>query len=164
LGGAFRKRYGDGPLHLIAVVASFALAGYAFAEIARNPGPVSFAVFFGGAVVAHDFVAFPLYTALDRIAGRLAAPVQPAGAMNYIRVPAVLSGLAFIVWFPLIIGLARDEYEAAAAQAPPDYMARWLGLTAALFALSGLVYAVNRRRSAPARDLPTGPQGPRSPR
>ena len=118
--GAFRERYGDRPLHLIAVVASFTLAGYAFTEVARNPGPVSFVIFFAGAVVAHDLLAFPVYSALDRLAGRVAAPALPAGAINHVRVPALLSGLAFVVWFPLILGLDADLYEAASGRSPPD--------------------------------------------
>ena len=159
---AFRDRYGDGPLHLIAVVASFTLAGYAFTEVARNPGPLSFAIFFAGAVVAHDLIAFPIYSALDRLAGRVAAPALPAGAINYVRVPALLSAFAFVVWFPLILGLDTARYEAAAGTSPPDYLARWFGLTAALFLLSGVTYAISRRRSAPDRDPPRDPRGPRS--
>jgi hypothetical protein len=145
---ALRRCYGDGPLHLIAVIASFSLVLYAFVEVARNPAPLSFAIFFAGAVIAHDLIAFPLYSALDRLAGRVAAPALPAGAVNYVRVPALLSGLAFVVWFPLILGLDTEAYERAAGAPPPEYLARWVGLTGALFLLSGVAYAISRRRSA----------------
>ena len=46
---------------------------YAFVEIAGQPAPVSFAIWFAGAIVAHDLVAFPLYSLLDLIAGGAAS-------------------------------------------------------------------------------------------
>jgi len=159
--GAFRERYGDGPLHLIAVMASFTLAGYAFTEVARNPGPLSFVIFFAGAIVAHDLIAFPVYSLLNAVAGRTTETVGlDATTINYVRVPALLAAFAFIVWFPLILGLSDSLYVADTGHQRPAYLERWLVLTAALFALSGLLYAV-RRRGRP-RDLATGPPGPRS--
>jgi hypothetical protein len=161
--GAVRKRYGDGPLHLIAILASLAIVAYAFLEIAQRPGPVSFAIFFAGAIVAHDLIAFPIYSALDRLAGGVASRARLGPAtINYVRVPALLSVFAFIVWFPLILALDPGAYESAAGRAPPDYFARWLALTAALFLGSGGVYAVRRRRSRPARGRATDRPGPRN--
>lgn len=163
----FRERYGDGPLHAIAAAASFAIAGYAFLEIARNPGPISFAVFFAGAIVAHDLLAFPIYSGLNAIAGGAGrAAGLGRAAINYLRVPALLSGFALIVWFPLILDLDPANYEAAAGRPPADYLARWLALTAALFVGSGVAYALRRRRSTrarvPDRDRAKGPPGPRN--
>jgi hypothetical protein len=161
--GTVRGRYGDGPLHLIAVVASLAIAGYAFLEIADRPAPISFALFFAGAVVVHDLIAFPIYSALDRVAGRAAARLAVGpGAVNYVRVPALLSAFSLIVWFPLILGLDTAAYESAAGRTPADYLGRWLGLTAVLFVGSGVVYAIRRRRGQPDRDPATDPPGPRS--
>lgn len=158
---ALHRRYGDGPLHLIAVVASFAVAGYAFVEIARSPSPPSFAIFFAGAIICHDLIAFPIYSALDRLAGRAAGAFDLAGALNYVRVPAILAGFALVVWFPLILGLDTDAYRSAAGTEPPDYLARWLALTAALFVGSGLLYAL-RLRSARAPGWTTGRADPHS--
>ena len=79
------------------MIASFAIVGYAFLEIAQRPGPVSFAIFFAGAIVAHDLIAFPIYSALDGIAGRAGGRGIGPAAFNYLRVPALLSGFAFIV-------------------------------------------------------------------
>jgi hypothetical protein len=156
-----RGRYGDGPLHVIAVLASFAIVAYAFLEIAERSAPWSFAVFFAGAIVAHDLIAFPLYSLLDRLAGRAGPAVGLAGVtINYVRVPALLSAFALIVWFPLILGLASDRYEANTGHAPGPYLGRWLLLTAALFIGSGVVYAIRRR--ARRRDLATDPRGARS--
>jgi hypothetical protein len=144
---AWRARYGDGPLHLLAAVASFAIVAYAFVEIVDRPGPLSFALWFGAAVIAHDLVAFPLYSLLGLIAGRASARVG-GRALNYVRVPALLSGLALVVWFPLILGLSSDSYEAASGLSTDPFLGRWLLLTAALFAGSGLAYALRARRRA----------------
>ena len=159
----FRERYGAAPLHLIAVIASFAIAGYAFIEIADHPGVISFAIFFAGAIIAHDLIAFPIYSTLNRIAGGATAAAGLAGsAINYVRVPALLSAFAFVVWFPLILGLSSDTYEANSGHAAPDYLGRWLLLTGALFLISGIVLAIRRR--APGRGHATDLPGPHSQR
>jgi hypothetical protein len=155
-----RRRYGDGPLHLIAVVISFAIVAYALIEIAQRSGVLSFAIFFAGAIVAHDLISFPVYSLFDRIAGRASATVGLGPTtVNFVRIPALLSGFALIVWFPLILGLDDRLYVADTGHQRPPYLERWLLLTAALFAVSGIVYALRRRSRA--RDLATDPPGPR---
>jgi hypothetical protein len=149
-------RYGDSTLHAVSVAISLAIATYAFTEIARRPGAVSFAVFFAGAIVAHDLLAFPVYSLFDALAGRAGGVAR--SAVNYVRVPALLSGFAFCVWFPLILGLSDSVYVANTGHERPDYLQRWLLLTAALFAISGAAYAVRRR--ARGRGLPRDPRGP----
>lgn len=144
---ALRSRYGDGPLHVLAVTATFAIVAYAFLEVVDRPGALSFAVWFGGAVVAHDLIAYPLYSLFGLVAGR-AQGTRVAAAVNYVRVPAVLSGFAFIAWFPFILGLSGDEYEGASGLSTDPFLGRWLLLTAALFAGSGVLCAVNLRRRA----------------
>jgi hypothetical protein len=161
--GALRDRYGDRPLHLIAVVISFGIAGYAFLQIAGNPGPVSFAVFFVGAILAHDLIAFPIYSSLNAVAGRAARTVALGPAtINYLRVPGLLSGFALIAWFPLILALDSGNYESSTGTSPPDYLGRWLALTALLYAASGIVYALRSRRPGRAPGRATDPRRPRS--
>lgn len=157
---ALHKLYGDGPLHLIAAIASLAIAGYAFLEIAGGTGALSFVVFFAGAIVAHDLIAFPIYSALDRIGGRAESAAGIGDAINYIRVPALLSGFGLVVWFPLILALADQTYLANSGHAPADFLGRWLALTAILFLASGVIYAIRRR--ARGRDRATGPRGARN--
>lgn len=141
-------RYGEGPLHLIAVVASFAIVAYAFVEIVKHPGALSFAIFFGGAIVLHDLIAFPIYSALNLVAGRTGSIAGAAGsAINYLRVPTLLSAFALIVWFPLILGLDDALYVANTGHERAPYLERWLLITAALFIGSGVVYALKRRRA-----------------
>ena len=93
---SLRDRYGDGPLHLIAVDRELRDRRLrASCEIASSPGPLSFAIFFAGAIVAHDLIAFPVYSLLDRDRrpGRRGTVELPGRAINYVRVPALLSGV-----------------------------------------------------------------------
>jgi hypothetical protein len=147
---ALRDRYGAGPLHLIAVLASLAFAGYAIVEIAERPSPFSFAIWFGLAIVAHDLLAFPLYSLFGTLAGRALLPRGEAGraALNHIRVPALLSAFAFVVWLPLILGLVDDRFPGATGLSTEPYLGRWLLLTGVLFAASGLLLAIRLRRLA----------------
>jgi hypothetical protein len=65
LAGWVRRWYGASPLHLLALVAAFALAGYAVrAVVAAGPWR-GFAEWFIVAIVAHDLLLFPLYSLAD---------------------------------------------------------------------------------------------------
>ena len=69
----FRSVYGSNPLHLLTLIAGFALFGYVLATI--KPATLwnthtwwqSIVVWFAAAIIAHDLVLFPLYAAVDRI-------------------------------------------------------------------------------------------------
>jgi hypothetical protein len=141
-----RRIYGASPLHLIAHALLFVVAGWALAQALGARGAASFALWFAGAIVLHDLIAFPLYSVFGLIAGRAARPgPSRSPAVNWIRVPALLSAFALVVWFPLIFGLSSDAYEAAAGRTTDPYLERWLLLTAGLFAASGLTYALRTR-------------------
>lgn len=146
--GRLRKNYGAGPLHLLSSVAMGAIVLYALTQIAGDPQPLSFAIWFGGAVIAHDMIGFPLYSALGLIAGRATAKAPP-NAINYIRVPAFLSAIAFVAWFPFILGLA-DYFEVKTGVAASGYFVRWLLLTGVLALGSALLLAINTRRGGDA--------------
>jgi len=70
-------------------------------------------------------------------------------ALNHIRVPAGLSLLLLLVYFPLILQVAPDEYLATTGQENDVYLARYLLICATLFLISGLIYAVRLRRGIP---------------
>ena len=61
------------------------------------------------------------------------------------RVPALLSALLLIVFAPLIFR-ADTPVRGDDRAAPPDYLARWLLATAAMFLVSAFAYALSRRR------------------
>lgn len=61
----------------------------------------------------------------------------------------MVSGLLFLLFFPAI--LQRNGGYAGASGLQSDvYLERWLALTAALFVLSGLLYAIRRGRTIAA--------------
>ena len=74
-------------------------------------------------------------------------------AVNYLRVPAGLSALLLLVFFPLILGRSTDKLEQVSGAPAADYLARWLLITGVLFAASALLY-VARARSAAAKRPP----------
>lgn len=155
-----RAAYGASPLHLLAVIASFALAGYGFLRITEGRSAVGTLVWFAAAVVAHDLLAFPLYSALNLLAGRALGGRDESGAgdaagarrssvppLNYVRVPFVLSAIAFLLFFPLILGLSAERYEDSTGQGVGVFLTRWLLLCGVLFAASALLYALRLRRT-----------------
>jgi hypothetical protein len=138
---SLRRVYGAGALHLLSTLAALALAAYAFTRIFAGMQPANVVAWFAGAIAAHDLIAFPTYTALDRLArGRRIRGV------NYVRVPALLGGLVLVVFAPLILGLGDGRYERATTLSQDVYLGRWLLLCSVMFAASALTYAVRARR------------------
>ena len=157
--GRLRSIYGDSPLHLLAALASFAVAGYAFFRIVESPSALGTLVWFGGAIVLHDLIAFPLYSALNLIAYRsLAGPHRARETrrrvplVNHVRIPVFLAGLALLMFFPLVLGLDSGNYEKDAVLGTGVFLDRWLGLCAALFLGSAIIYAVRLRMTARGED------------
>jgi hypothetical protein len=155
--GRVGRIYGANPLHLLVMLACFALAGYVALRLTHEPALVRMLIWFLGAVVAHDFVLFPLYAFADRsLAAALRAlwPRRGTAALvaplNYIRVPALGTGLLFLLFFPGIIRQGQATYLGATGQDQQPYLSRWLLLTAAMFAASAVTYAI-RLRQAQAR-------------
>lgn len=152
--------YGASPLHLLAMLACFGLAGYAAARLIPS-APIGVAVWFLGAVVGHDLLLMPLYSLADRsamLAIRHREPQLPAGPwINYLRVPAALSGILLLVWFPLILRLSAP-YPASTTLSADPYVWHWLAVTGALFLLSAVALAFRLRRSSRSVPAPAGPQ------
>jgi hypothetical protein len=116
--------YGANPLHLLALIGCFLVAGYAADRLVPS-NPLGVGIWFLGAVVGHDLVLMPLYSLADWPAAavfRHRAARLPSAVpwINYLRVPAVLSGLLFLVWFPLILRL-RTRYQASTTLSPEPF-------------------------------------------
>ena len=146
----FRREYGASALHLATAVASLAFAAWALAQAFDVlADPVRFGVWIGGSIVAHDLVLFPLLAAVAALAtgaaGSDPSPLRLA-AINHVRIPALLSGLALLVWFPLILRTGTPAFERATGLSNDVYLERWLLLTAALFGGSALLLAVRTLR------------------
>jgi hypothetical protein len=144
----FMRWYGANPLHLLALLASFAITGYAAVRLLFSR-PVATMIWFLGAVIFHDFVLFPLYTLAGQSARAVlrhrAVPLPVVPWVNYLRVPMLLSGLLLLVWFPLIFRLPSD-YQLITALSTDPYLERWLLVTAVLFALAAIALAVRLRQ------------------
>jgi hypothetical protein len=181
----FTRWYGANPLHLLTLIGSFALAGYAAERLLPHNG-IAILEWFVGAVIGHDLILMPLYTVADRsvmAVFRHRPPTQPTVPwINYLRVPVVLSGMLLLIWFPLIFRLATRFTLLTSLPLDP-YLWHWLAVTGALFLLSAIAFAVRLgtgrgRRQAPrhgggaadfpprvAAGYPEGPylEGPRYP-
>ncbi|MFJ6783249.1 hypothetical protein [Streptomyces yangpuensis] len=158
---AFRRRYGASPLHLLLVLASFALAGYAGVRLLEGD-TFQVALWFVGAALVHDLVLLPLYSVTDRAAQAVCGTSRARDSVvrvgvNHVRVPAFVAGVLLLVWWPLI--LRRVDHFTSYTGLPADgFLARWLLITAALFAASAVVLLVRvwhgtraSRRAARAR-------------
>ena len=71
LAGWVRRWYGARPLHLLALLAAFALAGYAVRGVVAAGQWRGFALWFAVAIVGHDLLLFPLYSLADLSLRRL---------------------------------------------------------------------------------------------
>ncbi|WP_030313433.1 hypothetical protein [Streptomyces sp. NRRL B-3229] len=131
------------PFQLLLLAASFALAGYAGVRLLDDDW-FGVALWFVGAALLHDLVLLPLYAALDRALLRgLGTRRERAG---YVRVPAALSALLLLVWFPLISGMVESRYRSATGLPGDVFLARWLLITAVLFGGSALLLVLRLLR------------------
>ncbi|MFB7530899.1 hypothetical protein ACFC0C_22120 [Streptomyces sp. NPDC056178] len=144
----FVRWYGSGPLHLLALIASFALTGYAMVRLFAVR-PLEVAIWFAGAAILHDLILLPLYSLADLSALAVLRHRATSGPtvpwINYLRVPAFLSSLLLLVWFPLVFRLAVP-YPGDTGLSDSVYLGRWLAITGVLFAASAVAFALRLRR------------------
>ena len=143
---ALRRRYGSSPLHLLVHVALFAAFAWIALQVADAREAANIALWFVAALVLHDLVLLPAYSALDRVARR----GTPRHAVNHVRIPLALSGLLLLLFFPAICGRNESSFARVAGVEPSGYLERWLLATAVLFAASAVLYAVRGKREAVA--------------
>lgn len=138
------------PFQLLLLAASFALVGYAGVRLLADDW-FGVAVWFVGAALLHDLVLLPLYAVADRSVVRGLGAVGRREWVMYVRVPAALSGLLLLVWFPLIGGMVDRRYRLGTGLSPEGFLARWLLITAVLFGASALLLALRLRRATKQR-------------
>ena len=137
-----RRLYGASPLHLLAHLALLPFCAWALLELLGARAAANIAVWLVACVILHDLVVLPLYSGADRAARRVTG-----AAVNFVRVPAALSLLMLVVFFGVISERGEGAFRAASGLEYEGYAARWLLVSAALFAASGLLYLVRRRGS-----------------
>lgn len=135
-----RERYGASPLHLLAHLVALPLVAFALLQIARSGTAVAIFTWLIASVVLHDLVLLPFYSAIDRVERGAVR-----GAVNYVRVPAAISGLLLLVFLPAISGKGNGAFHGVSGLDYEGYGARWLLITAGLFAVSGAVYLARRK-------------------
>ena len=147
----FVALYGARPWHLLTLLASFALTGYALSRLLDDASSiVQIAIWFVASAVVWDVVLGPALALADR-AGRPVlqrARVRGVSPLNHVRVPVLVSGLLLLVFAPLVFQRSEQRYQLKAGLVQDPYLDRWAVVTLALFALSALAYvvAVLRRR------------------
>jgi hypothetical protein len=139
--------YGAHPVHLPALLGSFALAGYSVSHLLDDPLLALMLAWFVGAVLAHDLVLFPLYALADLALVKASAKVRRVPVVNYVRVPVLGSALTFVLFFPGIIEQGKATYFTATGLTQQPYLQRWLLFVAAMFVVSAAVYAVRFARA-----------------
>lgn len=147
---------GESPLRLVLLLCSFALTGYAGVRLLSGDW-FGILLWIVGAAVLHDLVLLPLYGLADRAVG--AALPAPARWINHVRVPAFLSGVLMLVWFPLILGRQKRRYENATGLSADVFWPRWLLITAVLFGASALWLVIRVAIRAWRRRPPRPPRG-----
>jgi hypothetical protein len=118
------------------------LCAWALVEVFRvssTKAAMGIATWLIAAVILHDLVLLPLYSAGDR-AARLAV----GSAINYVRVPAALSLLMLLVFWGTIAGRGEGAYHAVSGRSFEGYALRWLLVTGLLFAASACLYLARR--------------------
>ncbi|CAM5259694.1 hypothetical protein SCANM63S_07636 [Streptomyces canarius] len=143
------------PLQILLLACSFALAGYAGVRLFAGDWR-AVALWLVGAALLHDLVLLPLYAVADRAVVRALGAAGRRERTMYVRVPAALSGLLLLVWFPLITGMADRPYRSATGLSADGFLARWLLISTVLFAGSALLLALRglRLRRATKRRRP----------
>ena len=141
----FSRLYGAHPWHLLTLLASFAVTGYAVTRLLEDTGAlVRIVVWFIGAAVVWDLVLSPLLSLVDAGARPVLRSVRLGGvaALNFVRFPALLSLLLLLIWTPLVFQRSEQIYRSKSGLSQDPYLERWLLVTAALFALSFVAYSV----------------------
>jgi hypothetical protein len=138
-GSALRRRYGAHPAHGIVLVLSGVPAGLALGQL-LSERPREVATWLAGGAALHDGVLLPAYVAVDAAAVALwrRRPGRVAW-LNFVRVPAAVSGLLLLIFSPVILGKAAS-FEQKTGRSTDAYAGRWLLVTAILFACSGAAY------------------------
>ncbi|MGI9156218.1 MAG: hypothetical protein ACR2FG_06215, partial [Marmoricola sp.] len=61
---------------------------------------------------------------------------------TYVRLPALASGLLFVLFFPGIVEQGAASYHRATGQTQAPFLQRWVLLVLVIFATSAIAYAI----------------------
>lgn len=144
-----RRRYGAGPVHLVAVIGCVVVAGYAASRVLDDlPTALRIGAWFVGAAVVWDLGLGPALALGDRgLRALLRRPVRGVAPLNYVRFPVLVSGALLLVSAPLVFRRSEPVYAAKTLLDQQVYLQRFLALSATLVAASAVLFvaAVLRR-------------------
>lgn len=155
--GRSLPRYGASPWHLLALLGCFALTGYAATRLLGDTSTLlRIVLWFVGAAAVWDLVLGPALALADRGARTLLRRAQVRGVpvLNYVRFPTLLSLLCLVTFAPLVLQRSEPRYLAKTGLMQDPYLDRWAAVSAGLFALSAVAYAVAVARAGPGHDEP----------
>ena len=138
------RLYGAAWWHLLALVLCLALTALAVSKLLGDTAVlVRIVVWFVGAALAWDLVAGPLLAAADHGLRPLhRVRLRGVAALNYVRVPGLLSLLLLVVWWPLVRQRSEGVYRVKTGLLQDGYLGRWAAVTAVLVVGSALLYAL----------------------
>jgi hypothetical protein len=167
---AWRRFYGENPLHLLTVIGCFALAGYVVVLLIPDPSAIWILIWFAGAIIAHDLILYPLYALADqpltlsRSARRKALPHRPPliPAINHTRAPVLGALVLGLIYFPTLTQRGQDGFLFASGHPMIGQYENWLLITGLLFLGSAAIYALRwgaaARRRVAGRAITREPQ------
>lgn len=159
-----RRLYGARLLHLAGLVAVVGVSAYAVVQVAGRPDFRAMAIWFLGAVILHDLVFLPAYSAVNGVVAS-AGPVRRRGrrvlaVLNHLRAPVALAAVLFIIFYPSILQKSEGGLLGNAGYGTDPFLDRWVWASVALLAGSLLLLAVSLARSGSRSER--GPAGDRA--
>lgn len=138
---------GTDPFRLLVLLGSFVLTWYVYTLLRTEQTLPSMLLWFLGAVIGHDAVLLPVYGLADRALNGVMGPLSRRAkrapvSVNYLRLPALGSGLLFLVFFPGILEQGAQDYAKATGENQDPYLGNWLLVTTVLFGLSAIVWVI----------------------
>ncbi|MQY18395.1 hypothetical protein [Nocardia macrotermitis] len=150
----WKRVYGAHPLHLLVLLAAFALAAYTVWTLGfdtlwnHHVWWQAIGIWFAAAIIAHDLLLFPAYALLDRTLTTLSTRFHPRiPPLNHLRIPLLGTGLSFLIFFPGIIEQGATTFHTATGATQQPFLLRWILLSTTMFAVSGVVYAIRILRA-----------------
>lgn len=142
---ALRRRYGAGPVHLLAHVVMLPLVLWTLLQVVDISALGNVLLWFAAGLIVHDLMLLPAYSALDRVA--LRARLRDVPVVNYLRFPAVISGLTFLAFVGNVTGRSDSNFASLTGLQHDGYLERYLVMVAVLFGLSAALLGLRVARA-----------------
>lgn len=155
-----KRIYGAPWYHLVLHLALVGVLIWTITKVADIRAAGNVLAWFVAALILHDLILVPVYSALDSLAQRLdgrraRGRSSTVPLINYLRVPAVLSAMLFLGFPGLILGKSNGTLLFVSGETPSGYALRWALVCLAMFVISGVIWALRHQQL----QEPTNPAG-----